>query len=234
MRLRARSGSSGILVGGVIVIIGLLLLLDNLGIVRFHDVWRYWPVLLIVWGGARCLEATSPSGYVRGGLAVLIGSLILLDNLEILIFDFNLIWPLLLIGFGVSMLARSIERKKYMDGAPMSSDQNLGIWTVFGGVKRKIDAQDFKGGDVVAVFGGVHLDLRKAAIAGERAVIDITAVFGGVDIRIPEEWSVTVKGAGIFGAFDDKTIHPRADLNVKTPQLIITGTAMFGGAKVDN
>ena len=47
---RHRSGAGGIVIGGLIVAVGLLILLDNMGIVRFHDVWEYWPVLLIVFG----------------------------------------------------------------------------------------------------------------------------------------------------------------------------------------
>jgi cell wall-active antibiotic response 4TMS protein YvqF len=86
----------------------------------------------------------------------------------------------------------------------------------------------------VAVFGEVKIDLRKAGIAGDQAVIDVNALFGGVDIRVPDNWRVEMRGAGIFGAFEDKTVPPRLDPAVKTPQLIITGTAVFGAAKVDN
>ena len=108
------------------------------------------------------------------------------------------------------------------------------MWAIFSGFKRRIDAQDFKGGDIVAVFGGVNIDLRHAAIAGDRAVIEINALFGGIDIRVPETWSVVMKGVGIFGAFEDKTIHPKPDPNVKAPELVITGTGVFAGIKADN
>ena len=108
------------------------------------------------------------------------------------------------------------------------------MWAVFSGVKRKVDSQDFKGGDVVAVFGGVNIDLRNAAIAGERAVIDLNLLFGGVDIRVPENWNVVMKGVAIFGAFEDKTTHPKADPNVKIPELVITGAAMFAGVNAKN
>jgi Cell wall-active antibiotics response 4TMS YvqF len=109
-----------------------------------------------------------------------------------------------------------------------------GAWAIFSSVKRRIDDQDFKGGDVVAVFGEVKIDLRKAGIASGQAVIDVNTMFGGIDIRVPETWNVVMKGAGVFGAFEDKTIPPRTEPGVKPPQLIITGTAVFGAAKVDN
>jgi len=235
-----RSGMSGILIGAVIVIIGLMLLLDNMGIVRIYDAWRFWPVILIVVGVSKVLEGRSPATYVWGGMVALVGALLLLNNLHILIFDFDLgslIWPLLVIGFGVTMLLKALDRRRYLDGRPPVSQSNPGLagaWAVFSTVKRRIDDQDFKGGDVVAVFGEVKIDLRKAAIASGEAVIDVNAMFAGVDIRVPETWLVVLKGAGVFGAFEDKTIPPRTDPGVKPPQLVITGTAVFGATKVDN
>lgn len=231
------SGTSGVLIGGIIVLVGLGLLLDNLGIVRIHDVWRFWPVVLVIWGVSRLLESRSAAGYVWGGLVALVGAVFLLDNFHILIFEFepfDLIWPLLIIGFGVSLLLKAMDRRRYLDGVPPSTGSDLGHWVIFSGVKRRIETQDFKGGDIVAIFGGVNIDLRRANIAGDRAVIDVNALFGGVDIRVPDTWRVSIKGMGIFGAFEDKSVPPRPDPNVKTPELILSGSAVFGGVKVDN
>ncbi|HEV2691242.1 MAG TPA: DUF5668 domain-containing protein [Bryobacteraceae bacterium] len=239
-RQSGRSATSGILIGAAIVAVGTGLLLDNLGIVHFEDMWRFWPVALVVYGVSRVVESRTPAGYVWGGLVALVGALFLLDNFHLLVFEFDIgaiIWPLLLIGFGVSMLLRAIDRKKDLEGirgSPGSTNPSLGMWAIFSGFKRRIDAQDFKGGEIVAVFGGVHIDLRHAAIAGERAVIDVNALFGGIDIRVPETWTVVMKGVGIFGAFEDKTIRPRPDPNVKSPELVITGTGVFAGIKADN
>jgi predicted membrane protein len=233
-----RSGMSGILFGSVIVVIGLLLLLDNMGIVQVHDLWRFWPVILIVVGASKVLDSRTPVGWVWGGIVALAGAMLLLDNLHILVIDLgDFIWPLAVIGFGVMLLLKALDRRKYLDGRPAATPSNPGLagaFAVFSSVKRRIDDQDFKGGDVVAVFGEVKIDLRKAAIASGEAVIDVNAMFAGVDIRIPETWVVVLKGAGVFGAFEDKTIPPRTEPGVKPPQLVITGTAVFGATKVDN
>jgi predicted membrane protein len=233
-----RSGMSGILFGSVIVVIGLLLLLDNMGIVQVHDLWRFWPVILIVVGVSKVLEGRTPAGWVWGGLVALVGAMLLLDNLHILVIDLgDFIWPLAVIGFGVMLLLKALDRRRYLDGRPPLAPSNNGLagaWAVFSSVKRRVEDQDFKGGDVVAVFGEVKIDLRKAGIASGEAVIEVNAVFAGVDIRVPETWLVVLKGAGIFGAFEDKTIPPRTDPGVKPPTLVITGTAVFGATKVDN
>ncbi|HEY6390977.1 MAG TPA: DUF5668 domain-containing protein [Bryobacteraceae bacterium] len=233
-RWRGRSGLPGMLFGGMVVVFGLLMLLDNLNILRIYDLWRYWPVVVIILGVVKVLQTRSPSGYVWGGMAVLAGSLILLNNLEILNVSFDLIWPLVIIAFGISVLLRQLDRKRCVDGTAASGTPDISAWVVFSGVKRKIDSQDFKGGDVIAVFGGVNLDLRNAAIAGERAVIDVNLLFGGVDIRIPETWNVVLKGVAVFGAFEDKTTHPKPDPSIKMSELVITGGAMFAGVNVKN
>ena len=234
-RRRYRSGAPGIALGAMIVVIGAFLLLDNLGIVHVHDVWRFWPVALVVWGVSRIFESLTMAGYVWGGLIALIGAFLLLDNLGIVMIDFDVIWPVLIIAAGAMLLLRGIEHKRYMEGVQQaSSDDSLGAFAVFSGVKRKIDSQDFRGGNVVAVFGGVQIDLRHAAIKAERAVIDLNLLFGGAEVRVPENWTVTVKGIGIFGTFDDKTLHAKPDPNVKQQELVITGAALFGGAKVEN
>jgi len=231
---RQHSPSSGMVLGGIIVLVGLAILLDNMGIVRFHDVWRYWPILLIGYGVSRVLGGASVSGYVWGGAVALIGAFVLLDNLDIVVFNFDYIWPMLVIAFGLSMLLRALDRRRDLDGVPASSSPVINIVAVFSGSRRNVDSKDFRGGEIVAIFGGVRLDLRQAAMTLDRAVLDINAVFGGVELRVPENWSVTLKGAGIFGGFDDKTIHPKPDPNVKTPELVITGAAVFGGMSVTN
>ncbi len=235
-----RSGAGGIVIGSLIVVIGLLILLDNMNIIRVHDVWRYWPVLLIVFGVAKILEAHRPAGYVWGGVVTLAGALILLDNLDIVVFDFNLIWPLLLIAFGLSMLLRSMDRKRYLASAtaagtgPIDTSSSCNAFAVFGGSKRRVDTPDFRGGDAVAVFGGVEFDLRKAGMTVDQAVIDVNVVCGGLEVRVPDNWTVVNRAATIFGGVEDKTVQSHSDPNVKSPTLVITGSVIFGGISLRN
>lgn len=102
---------TGIFLGGTLASLGLLLLLDNLEIVRVEDVWRLWPVLLIGWGIAHMKEARTPTGFVWGGLVSGIGAALILSSLRLLDFDlgWNLVWPLLLVGVGLSLLLHDID-----------------------------------------------------------------------------------------------------------------------------
>ena len=48
----------GFIVGCVFVVVGSLLLLDKLNLIELHDLWRYWPLILIGIGVAKLLEET--------------------------------------------------------------------------------------------------------------------------------------------------------------------------------
>jgi predicted membrane protein len=82
------------------------------------------------------------------------------------------------------------------------------------------------------MFGGIELDMRKAASTLQEIVIEVNAVFGGIEVRVPENWNVTVRGAGIFGGYEDKIF--RAPLDAKQPHLIVNGFAVFGGVTIQN
>jgi predicted membrane protein len=101
----------------------------------------------------------------------------------------------------------------------------------FGGIERKVEGKFFQGGNITALFGGFKIDLTRAEMEGDEAVIYVNAVFGGGEIIAPESWRVSVEGAGIFGGYVDKTRYgPRPDGVIKT--LHVRGAAVFGGIEV--
>jgi predicted membrane protein len=235
-------------VGGLIICIGVLFLLQNLGVLYVDQIWRYWPVILIVLGLSRLAMARSTGGRIWFGMVAILAVAFLLHNLGFIHGSaWNLTWPILLIGLGFSMLMRGIGRDRFWapglwHGARPSNPapegginaNTLDEWAIFGGSRRRIESQEFEGGEAVAVFGGIELDLRKAATKKEEIVIEANAVFGGIDIRAPEQWSIVVRGSGIFGGYEDKTVDARSGENGKRPTLVITGYAVFGGVTVQN
>lgn len=235
-RHRHHSAASGIIFGGLIVAIGLFLLLDNLHIIRARDVWQFWPLILVAFGLARIVESRSPARLLWGGLIAGVGALLFLDNLDLLppFLDFNVIWPVILIAFGGSMLFRAVERRKYLEGVSAIEDTGGNWVAIFSGGKRRIDSGEFRHADVLAIFGGFQVDLRGATIPAEEAVIDVNALFGGVEIRVPETWTVLPKCIGVFGGIDDKTIPPKLEPGAKVQRLVITGAAVFGGVSIRN
>lgn len=236
-RHRYSSGSHGIFFGAIVVAIGCLLLLDNLGIFRFRDIWQYWPVLLVAYGVSRIIDSRTPSGWIWSGMITLVGAFLLLDTFDLIpphLFNFEVIWPVLLIAFGVSVLVRALERNRFPAGGPLSASPVVGSTAIFSETKSGTETPDFHGGEATAVFGAARFDLRNASMTVDEARINVNVVFGEVDVRVPETWNVINRASVIFAGVNDKTIHPKPDPNVKTPRLVITGAVIFGGITLRN
>jgi predicted membrane protein len=101
-------------------------------------------------------------------------------------------------------------------------------------VERNITANNFKSGTVSAFFGGFDIDLSRADIEGNEAVILADAFFGGGEIRIPETWHVVIEGSAFCGAFMDETRQRPPEGSTPAKRLIIRGTALFGGITIQN
>src|SRR5947209_12079902 len=72
-----------------------------------------------------------------------------------------------------------------------TSDSLFSASAVLGGLERRINSQDFRGGDVTAIMGGCQIDLRGASITPpNQAVLTVFALFGGIEIRIPDDWTI--------------------------------------------
>jgi predicted membrane protein len=102
---------------------------------------------------------------------------------------------------------------------------------VLGGVERTCGSQDFRGGELTAFMGGCVVDLRKADMKVGEAVIQTFAFWGGIEIKVPEDWTVSLQAFPILGGFDEKTQAPREG---PRKVLVIKGFAIMGGVEVRN
>jgi hypothetical protein len=242
-------GFNALIPGIVLVATGALFLLGNLHIVHAADWFAYWPVILIAIGMTQLVDAASSFRRITGGVMMAIGGLFLADNLGYLSFRVEDLWPLILIGIGLTMLwtratGRSFAgwdrpfryRRKWHwppdnIGAPFTGNL-VQEYAIFGGSRRVVTDPDFKGGRIACLFGGVNLDLTAAGMVGDSALLEIQTVYGGATVRIPANWNVEVRGAGIFGGFADHTVHPPVIPGMK--HLIVKGVAIFGGVTFKN
>ncbi len=229
-----RRHRSGLGAGVVIIVIGALLLLNNLGIFFIRDLFRFWPAILVAVGLVKAIDSRDTGGQVAGGLLVLVGAWLLANQLGFFYLSFQQFWPVLLIGVGVLL----IWKHSYFVAPPPQTNGTLNEHLVFAGSRRQVNTENFTGGRIEAIFGGCEVDLRNANMVGDEAVIFINAVFGGIEITIPENWSVSLERHAeasplAFGAFEDKTRQP-APGTPGVKRLILSGSAVFGGVTIKN
>jgi predicted membrane protein len=221
------------IMGAAAVLIGILLLLDNFDVLDARVYLRFWPLILVAFGGARILYSTNRGGRFVGVVIALIGVILLTRELGVTSVGLHELWPLVFVLIGVSMLLGGTARGKVPgeDRPTTDSRSIVNAFAVLGGVQQSNNSQDFRGGELSAIMGGCEIDLRQASIQGGDAVVSTFAMWGGIKIKVPLAWNVMVQGVPFLGGFDDKSVKP-ADPTAKT--LIVKGTAIMGGVEVTN
>ena len=217
-----------LLMGLLIIIVGILFTLDNLGLTVAERYIRYWPAGLIGLGVLKLWQ--SRGGHAFGALVLItVGTWLLVDSLGLAYVRFWEMWPLLLVLFGASMVWQGLRGgRRHL--ATSDTNDTLSALAVLSGVNRGNNSRAFKGGDLTAVMGGCEIDLRQAAIEGE-AVFDVFAMWGGIEIRVPENWTVVGRVTPLLGGFDDKTRPPQ---QASPQRLVIRGLVIMGGVEVKN
>ncbi len=224
------------ILGILIIAVGIVFMLDNFDIIYAGDFIRYWPVLLIVWGISKVSQSSRNSGQIFGWILILVGGLKLLDVLNFLNFRIWDWWPIVFIIIGLNFLRGSWTRSRSTSTlSPQDSlndsDSYIKNTALLSGVKRKITSKDFRGGELTTFMGGCEIDLREADMKGDEAVLDVFAFMGGIELRVPMSWSVSVKASPIMGGVEDGT-YPSKEGTLK--RLIITGNILMGGVEIKN
>ena len=211
--------------------------------------WLFtWPMLLILLGffvGIR-------HGFrgISWLIMILIGGAFLADHIYP---DFEMrryTWPAVLIIMGLFFIIRPRrrwqcdpdEKKNPASGVPndpvinpeetYSKQDFVNATSIFGGTKKNVISKNFKGGDLLSIFGGTELDLTRADLSGT-ATLELITIFGGTKLIIPSNWTVKSQAAVIFGSIEDKrSVTPATDGTEKV--LLLKGTVMFGGVDIKN
>ena len=228
--------SPQMVLGLIIVVVGVLFTLDNLDILYARDYLRYWPALLVVYGVAKMALPERHGSRFWGLVLTFVGAALLIDKLYI--FDFRLwdFWPLLLVAVGAMMILRTKQGTfrnpaERWDTKDIDTDSIVNASAILGGSRRNVHTKDFRGGELTAVMGGCDIDLRNAAIAKSPAIFNVFAFWGGIEIKVPQNWSVSFEGTPILGGYDDKTFRQGSEAEQR---LIIRGTIVMGGVEVRN
>ena len=221
---------SKILWGIVLIALGIVIGLNALNITSINLLFKGWWTLIIIIPCLINLFNTKESGKTGDLIGVVVGVALLLAVRDII--SFSLIWklliPIILVAIGLSMIFNETIKAKVTNKVKEASKDGLeSITATFASQKVNKDGENFKGANLDSVFGGVTLDLRQANIEKE-AVIKASAIFGGVEIFVPSNINLKVKGTPIFGGVSNKVINKKE--NEKT--IYIDAFCMFGGVDI--
>ena len=221
----------GILWGVVITAVGVILALNALGITSINFFFSGWWTLFIIVPCAIGLFTDHDKwGSVIGlciGVVLLLGCRHVID----LSSAWKLLLPAVIVIIGVRLIFRNIipDHGAKLWGAMKADGEELRSGTAtFSGTNLDFSVEVFRGAELNAVFGGVKCDLR-GAIIEQDCVINASAIFGGIDILVPEGLNVKLRSTSIFGGASDKAAEKRRD---GAHTLYINATCIFGGLEV--
>lgn len=224
-----------ILWGAVFILLGLVIGLNALEITSINIFFRGWWTLFII---VPCFIGLFKRGNKTGNIiGLLLGIALLLNARDIIEFDMmiKLAFPAILIIIGLSMIFKD-SAKKNLEKEIKKAKENIKsdemasntYCAVFSGQDLNFANDTAKDCSLNAIFGGIKLDLRGADFEKD-VYINACAVFGGIDIIIPENIIVKVKSTSVFGGVDNKKI-PSNENDAHT--VYIDATCLFGGVDI--
>ena len=137
---------------------------------------------------------------------------------------------LVIVGIQVVASIAGILLSRRMTWGDESSD-DLQLAAVFGGKKFESEATGLRSASVIAVMGGVELDLRGATLHPDGATLALRAMMGGAQITVPADWAIDVEVGGIAGGVD-VDVPEAGDLPEDAPKLHVHAVACMGGGQV--
>ncbi|NLM46140.1 MAG: cell wall-active antibiotics response protein [Firmicutes bacterium] len=178
----------------ILIVVGVVLLLNNLGYTEIN-LFFYWPLLVVVFGLHSLFQGSRNIGAVVFSVFVIVlGAVLQARSLGHLAINIGRIieifFPLFLIAIGISLFTgRSAVGK---------------ATTAFlGGVERgKNEAWQLESEAYFAFMGGIELDLTNAVLPEGETVLDLAAVMGGIDVRVPADLPVAADGFAILGGVE--------------------------------
>jgi hypothetical protein len=257
-RRYSRTCGRSLLVPLLLITLGVIFLLAAYHVIPAHSAWQFfWPFIFIYLGVG--MLGRGRAGM--GAIFIVVGVALIGAPMGWWQFDSAKLWPLILILIGIAMLTGGWESRRWRyerwharrygrgrwsapeadasgaassaaAGAPPDASARIDALAFFGGFQRRITAQNFVGGRVTAIMGGFQLDLRRAQIAADTAVLDLTAILGGGEIIVPTSWIIDNQAQGLLGGYSDETHQDPPQPGAK--RLIIQGVSVFGGVAIKN
>ena len=224
--------TSNLIWGLLFILIGLFIGLNTLDIVSFNiffDGW--WTLIIIIPCLIGLINKEDKTGDIIG---LLIGVALLLNAQGIISFD--IIWklaaPLILVIIGLSIILKGNKDSKtnvVIKKINSNDNEKTSVCSTFSSQNIKLNKEKINNLELNAIFGGIEYDLRNGVIK-EDIVINVTAIFGGIDIIVPDDVNVKIKSTSIFGGASNK--KQLMDDKEKKHTIYINASCVFGGVDI--
>lgn len=112
-----------------------------------------------------------------------------------------------------------------------SVDEADQIVAIFAGATRKHRWRVRRNTSILAMFGGVDLDLTEATFEGHELTFNVFCLFGGVSVIVPPGTDVDCRVMAVFGGAEARKVGPPDGV---APRLVVKGFCGFGGVEVRN
>ena len=222
--------------GVAIIALGVIFGGNAIGLFNFNVFFDGWWTLFIIVPSVISFftekEKLSSLGFLAAGIIFLLAA----QN----VFSYDVAWKAILavalIIIGLSIIIKGVFRNDN-DKEVEKKIKNLkndkimdSQMAIFSGSDRTYNDESFTGSNLVAVFGGVNLDLRNAVFKKD-TVIKAFCLFGGIDIKVPKDVQVQIRSGFVFGGISDD----RKDKTTKGKYTIYVDAAGgFGGISIDD
>jgi hypothetical protein len=210
--------------GLVLVLGGVTALLDRFDVIDVDWGWVWgnaWPIVIIAVGVVALIA--SPRAPIGPLLLTGLGAILLVAQLDsVHVNVWGLVWPVIVIVVGIAILSGGRRN------AGASSDATVSAFAFWWGATPRTVSQEFRGGSLTAIMGGVEADLRQAGIVG-RADLAVFTLWGGVEVKVPPGWRVEVGGLPLLGGWENKTVAPE---DPYAPVLHVNAVCVMGGVEI--
>lgn len=222
--------------GLAIIALGVIFGGNALGWFNINLFFEGWWTLFIIVPSA--ISLITEKNKLSSLAFIAVGVILLLAAQNV--FSYEVAWKAILAVFlimiGLVIIVKSLFRNKVEkevekkikemgDGKTMDSQM-----AVFSGSDRTYNDEVFSGSNLLAVFGGVDLDLRKAKF-NKDTVIKAFCMFGGITIKVPEDVQVKIKSGFIFGGISDDR---KGDTSKGKYTIYLDAAGGFGGVSVED
>ena len=237
------------------MLIGLVLLGLNLGVIpqAFKTVIFSWQMLVILLG----ISGFFHRNFWSGIILVLVGGFFIIPKLQNAMPEYfaqlpenflETCYPFLLIAAGLLIIGYWLFPSKWKRytchsetefkcGSNTTQNTNKNGYFernhVFSGGEYVVMDEVFNGGKVNVVFGGSEIDLRRTTLPEGDTFLEISSIFGGVQVFVPQTWNIELRTSSVLGGFSD-TRHIDTTKIDYSRKLIISGSFVFGGGELKN